>query len=603
MKGIVKKLLTIGGILLLLKNNTTYAKTVQIERHDIETEEANIETERMINITTIQYSKPSSVYDFIDENGNYNAVYTSESNVYWATFDNNMNVVKTIKIPMYFDKSNSLEHMKDLLFNFGNALYYNEHLYIVYGREGTSSSVDGFNDVTMAIIMYDKNGNIVKSTDLVGTQLNPTNWWNLGGGDWNYGTYLPFYPNSNCSLTVSDGIISCFFGRQMFMPHSSSMIFFIDSDTLEYVNNRYYTSDENIAKYQEPSEYYTSHSMGQRIIGTSDGGYLMAELGDAGVGGSTRGLMISKIYPENNILKISTNKMVHFREGAKGSHGYNNTYSSLGNLIELNDGYMYIGSMEPTLSLEYGNSINESWNIFVQKYTKDFWKKENIKNMQMFNTYVRETDGIAPEDSDLGENASEGRLYLKGNEKDYGIKWLTEFNNEYLTVLVRAVKMENEKIAILYEQIPMKINDLGKYSLDKYNGQVYFFIIDKNANIISNPVYLENAKLNEEELYSYNNGKIYWTTTNGSENKITINVLDVEDCADYIEDINISEDYLKGDLNRDGMINANDSAVALDLYKYNNASDEDIIIGDMDNNGVINANDAALILDVYKYGN
>ena len=62
-------------------------------------------------------------------------------------------------------------------------------------------------------------------------------------------------------------------------------------------------------------------------------------------------------------------------------------------------------------------------------------------------------------------------------------------------------------------------------------------------------------------------------------------------------------DYLKGDLNRDGMINANDSAVALDLYKYNNASDEDIIIGDMDNNGVINANDAALILDVYKYGN
>ena len=62
-------------------------------------------------------------------------------------------------------------------------------------------------------------------------------------------------------------------------------------------------------------------------------------------------------------------------------------------------------------------------------------------------------------------------------------------------------------------------------------------------------------------------------------------------------------DYLKGDLNRDGMVNATDSAVALDLYKYNNASDEDIIIGDMDNNGVINANDAALILDVYKYGN
>lgn len=60
-------------------------------------------------------------------------------------------------------------------------------------------------------------------------------------------------------------------------------------------------------------------------------------------------------------------------------------------------------------------------------------------------------------------------------------------------------------------------------------------------------------------------------------------------------------DFFKGDLNKDGMINANDAAVALDLYKYNNSTDEDILIGDMDGNGVINANDAALILDVYKY--
>ena len=57
-----------------------------------------------------------------------------------------------------------------------------------------------------------------------------------------------------------------------------------------------------------------------------------------------------------------------------------------------------------------------------------------------------------------------------------------------------------------------------------------------------------------------------------------------------------------GDLDRNGAVNANDAAVALDLYKYGNAKDEDMQIGDMNEDGVINANDAALILDVYKYG-
>ena len=62
-------------------------------------------------------------------------------------------------------------------------------------------------------------------------------------------------------------------------------------------------------------------------------------------------------------------------------------------------------------------------------------------------------------------------------------------------------------------------------------------------------------------------------------------------------------DFLKGDLDKNGIVDANDAAVALDLYKYNNATEEDLKIGDMDENGLIDANDASLILDVYKYGN
>ncbi len=58
----------------------------------------------------------------------------------------------------------------------------------------------------------------------------------------------------------------------------------------------------------------------------------------------------------------------------------------------------------------------------------------------------------------------------------------------------------------------------------------------------------------------------------------------------------------KGDLDRNGIVNSDDAAIALDLYRYGNATELDYIIGDMDENRLINSDDAALILDVYRYG-
>ena len=80
----------------------------------------------------------------------------------------------------------------------------------------------------------------------------------------------------------------------------------------------------------------------------------------------------------------------------------------------------------------------------------------------------------------------------------------------------------------------------------------------------------------------------------------TITVVVKGDTTEPEEPVNPGE-FLKGDLDRNGVVNANDAVVALDLYK-GTATDEDIQIGDMNNDGVLNANDAALIVDVYKYG-
>ena len=58
--------------------------------------------------------------------------------------------------------------------------------------------------------------------------------------------------------------------------------------------------------------------------------------------------------------------------------------------------------------------------------------------------------------------------------------------------------------------------------------------------------------------------------------------------------------YLKGDLDRNGVVDANDASVALELYKAQSATAEDVRIGDMDDNELIDANDASLILEYYK---
>ena len=57
----------------------------------------------------------------------------------------------------------------------------------------------------------------------------------------------------------------------------------------------------------------------------------------------------------------------------------------------------------------------------------------------------------------------------------------------------------------------------------------------------------------------------------------------------------------KGDINQDGLVDSADAAIALNIYKYNNATAVDLELGDMDENGMIDSADAAMILNVFKY--
>lgn len=80
-----------------------------------------------------------------------------------------------------------------------------------------------------------------------------------------------------------------------------------------------------------------------------------------------------------------------------------------------------------------------------------------------------------------------------------------------------------------------------------------------------------------------------------------------DEALTLLDDINLTKEIkvgtgvLKGDLNKDGIINSTDASIALDLYRNGNATEEDISIGDMDGNKIINSADASMILDAYKY--
>lgn len=60
--------------------------------------------------------------------------------------------------------------------------------------------------------------------------------------------------------------------------------------------------------------------------------------------------------------------------------------------------------------------------------------------------------------------------------------------------------------------------------------------------------------------------------------------------------------YLKGDLDLNGIVDSADAAIALNLFKYNTATEIDLAIGDMDEDGLLDSADAAMILNVFKYG-
>lgn len=130
------------------------------------------------------------------------------------------------------------------------------------------------------------------------------------------------------------------------------------------------------------------------------------------------------------------------------------------------------------------------------------------------------------------------------------------------------------------------------------------YILKPNENMnIEYQSYLNNSDYEHIELTSSNeqvalvNADGTITTLQEGEAIITASYNDIK--AQLIIVVS-NQEYLKGDLNNDGKVNAIDASILLDIYKYNNATNIQTIIGDLNEDKRVNSIDSSMILDIHK---
>ena len=139
-----------------------------------------------------------------------------------------------------------------------------------------------------------------------------------------------------------------------------------------------------------------------------------------------------------------------------------------------------------------------------------------------------------------------------------------------------------------------EVNDEFKSTLDALN--------QPRLEVLDEPI--EEDDVIVSHLGTQTTDSITFTVIDGQLIEIhDVNLIYLSEATTVIyTSVNIGENnqVLKGDLDKNGVVDANDASVALELYKAQNATSDDIKIGDMDRNNLIDANDASLILEYYK---
>ena len=214
--------------------------------------------------------------------------------------------------------------------------------------------------------------------------------------------------------------------------------------------------------------------------------------------------------------------------------------------------------------------------------------------------------------------------------EDAKIKDNISFENKRISSITLNIELDYRVYSMIFRDLRVKSI---KYSIDgqeytavpSFDINTYTYKVKLPDTVSDNAVittksegYMEALNKNSKETSNIDSGiKIQDSTiklSNGSGVATVKSIFDIKGTYGSFIDPSYTtnpektyrisfykyDNFLKGDLDRNGIVDSNDASTALLLYKQGNWNDDDIKYGDMDNNGVIDSNDASLILELYK---
>jgi len=417
------------------------------------------------------------VDNFIDYQGHLNLAYLYNNKVYIKRLDCHYQEIDEIELAFAMEV-------------FGAVTCDDKGNYYVVSAISGASMEENPTSKIMAITKYDYNGvNILEhyySTEYTNSDI-------YFGGNY-FCTKVPFDWGS-CDVAInSKGVLACNYARMMFSEHQSNFIFYVNTETLNRI--------------KRGSVPYTSHSFNQRIIALSNNTFLSMDQGDgaprsfhAGISGNVSG----------EYKKIAEYEVFHFREGTNRDHGYNRTFAQMGSAVAIDGGAAFCATSERTLSLEAASANhNEARDVFAQIYQF----RDNSKKCYLMGGVAREAEG-----SHTGNELTE--TFLKGDEKDQGVIWLTDYDDDYFAANSRMVNVGNYLI-VLWNKLKYKSNS---YDVYKSEG-TYYAVLKTDGTIVKEQTRLGDVPLPKNADVITDGSSIFFAETDGTD-KMTLHILPI----------------------------------------------------------------------------
>ncbi len=477
-QSLTKLWVVIGLMYIFLGSNIIDARVVAkiIARVD----SFNYSSKELIQSTSIpgigdSSESISNINEFWGINNQYNIAYSGEKYVYICIINEKMVLQKTLTIKKDLPIVGNV--IQDKIGNY----------YVVFGKYDEADikkDQKAGSAIVMSVVKYDSSGKLLKKVSYIGSETKPFE-------DIGEGTKEPFR-YGNCDIIIDkDGVLVCRYSRLMYNEYSSSHALYIDTKTMSKLN------------YVAPMNSGT----GQKVIATTDGGYLMAESRYTG----GRGFTISRVYPNTSDLTVIPSfTSFHYRNG----NIYHSTYASIGGIVECTNGFALSGVSEKTLSYTMAKDayFNESRNLFLQVFSKDFTSEStNKKEVQLLQGDIR-----SPNDTyiDVGGGCEEGA-------KDYGVLWLTNYTGKYYASNPKMITMGKDKLLFMWEKKLYSVEEGDQYVTS------YYMVVSSTGVIIIPETEIQGIKLTAFGEPTYRNGYAYWTTSDGETNKFDVHRLTI----------------------------------------------------------------------------